>query len=385
MPDGVSTRIADIDTQVRVSLSTHSRLFLAAKPGARSLPRADSSSAETEGAGKPCRKKPSSALPRAADADVPRGGAPAEDKPLDELRTLDTRALPERAVREIHNSVKSMESILESAVFGIDFYTMDTAEYINGQNTNLSKYVLAAREYCPTISVGDPQKTLKIVCSICKNDRFDITGLTHICRDCGNQKEVYSNTHAAKDPRVNTTLRYTYKRRSHFRDCVNQYQGKQNTTIPSEIIGALKRYADMYGIASDGDYSGVSREHILMFLKDSDNTKYYEDVTLIYRLLTGNPVDDIAYLEDAILRDFDILSDLYDKKFKHPLEGGAAGMSRKSFINKHYILFQLLRRHGHPCKCDDFNILKTVDRKSLHEDILSKLFDELGWNFTSLF
>jgi hypothetical protein len=318
---------------------------------------------------------------------------------LDDLKILDVEALPTRAALEIKNSMKTIQKVFESVNFTLDFYTMDTAEYINGNNTNVSKYLLAAREYCPVVNIEEPAKSVRIVCSICKNERFDINGTTYICRDCGNQREVCSSSHTSKDPvRVNTTLRYTYKRRSHFRDCVNQYQGKQNTTIPPDLLETLKRYADMYNLNTDGNYSAVTKEHILMFLKDSDNTKYYEDVNLVYRLLTGNPVDDISYLEDAILRDFDILSDLYDKKFKpfvKEAHGGTpayddrntfdANISRKSFINKHYILFQLLRRHGHPCKSDDFNILKTVDRKSLHEDILSKLFDELGWNFTSLF
>ena len=57
----------------------------------------------------------------------------------------------------------------------------------------------------------------------------------------------------------------------------------------------------------------------------------------------------------------------------------------KNFINTQYVLFQLLRRHKYPCKRADFNILKTIDRKSFHDDVCKSLFEQLGWNFTALF
>ena len=58
-------------------------------------------------------------------------------------------------------------------------------------------------------------------------------------------------------------------------------------------------------------------------------------------------------------------------------------IDRKSFINVQYVLFQLLRRHKYPCKREDFNILKTLDRKAFHDDIMKELFEELNWNFFS--
>ena len=62
-----------------------------------------------------------------------------------------------------------------------------------------------------------------------------------------------------------------------------------------------------------------------------------------------------------------------------------AKFDRKNFINTQYVLFQLLRRHKYMCKKQDFNILKTIDRKSFHDDICKELFEELGWNFTAIF
>jgi hypothetical protein len=114
-----------------------------------------------------------------------------------------------------------------------------------------------------------------------------------------------------------------------------------------------------------------------MFLKELEYTKHYENANLIHYNITGNKPDDIGYLEDSLLNDFDILTELYDKKFKH--------LDRKNFINTQYVLFQLLLRHKHPCNKDDFNILKTVDRKTFHDEICKSLFEELGWNFSPFY
>ena len=78
--------------------------------------------------------------------------------------------------------------------------------------------------------------------------------------------------------------------------------------------------------------------------------------------------------------DFDILTNLYDKNFKNK-----PGFERKNFINTQYVLYQLLLKYKHVCKKEDFTILKTVDRKSFHDDITKTLFEELGWNMSPLF
>lgn len=296
------------------------------------------------------------------------------------IDSIDTSVLPPRVQREVQETVEQAREQVQAG-FSIEFYTMDTAGYVSGDNKNVAQYIRTAREYCPGVELGEPARAPRVVCSVCRGDKFDISNVTYICRGCGNQRDIYCSASGAKDSsRANTMLRYTYKRRIHFRDCVNQYQGKQNTTIPPALLDALRAWAQMYSLSDGNSYAALTKEQIMVFLKDTDNAKYYEDVNLIYRTVTGNSVDDIAYLEDAIMNDFDVISDLYDKKFKHQNR-----LHRKSFINKHYILFQLLRRHGHACNISDFNVLKTVDRKSLHEEILSELFDELGWNFTSLF
>jgi hypothetical protein len=174
-----------------------------------------------------------------------------------------------------------------------------------------------------------------------------------------------------------------YDRKIHFRDCINQYQGKQNSTINQKVYDDLEKQFELHHLLV-GDkstpknirFSNIKKEHISIFLKELEYTKHYENINLIHYNITGNKPDDIGYLEDKLLEDFDILTELYDKKFKH--------IDRKNFINTQYVLYQLLLRHKHPCNKNDFSILKTIDRKTFHDDIMKDLFIDLGWNFQEI-
>ena len=73
-------------------------------------------------------------------------------------------------------------------------------------------------------------------------------------------------------------------------------------------------------------------------------------------------------------------TNLYDIKFRKNKK-----FTRKNFINTQYVLYQLLRKYNFPCKSSDFNILKTVERKTFHDDICRQLFNELKWNFKAIF
>ena len=92
--------------------------------------------------------------------------------------------------------------------------------------------------------------------------------------------------------------------------------------------------------------------------------------------MTEQDIPDISHLENNLLLDFDLLVDMYDKMFKN---------DRKNFINNQYVLYQLLRKYKYQCRKEDFNFLKTNDRKLYHDSVCQKLFEKLGWNFQPVF
>ena len=233
----------------------------------------------------------------------------------------------------------------------------------------------------------EKSKPQKVSCPNCFNKKeFDIIDVnTYICTKCYARQTVMKHNSSYTDiDRVNISCKYTYDRKVHFRDCINQYQGKQNSTIHQKIYDDLEIQFERHHLLHGGKetnkeikFKDVTKNHVLIFLKELGYSKHYENVHLIHYNFTGIKPDDISYLEEQLLDDFDVLTDLYDKKFKH--------INRKNFINTQYVLFQLLRRHRHPCKKEEFIILKTIDRKFFHDEICKELFEELGWNHSPFY
>jgi hypothetical protein len=256
----------------------------------------------------------------------------------------------------------------------------------------VKKFLSIASKYADTKDflknvAKSPAPKVRVSCGNCGEKRnYEIVdNRTFICYECGFQQEHITNTSSFKDvSRVNISSKYTYERRIHFRDCINQYQGKQNSTVSEKVYKDLLEQIRIHDLTDgeenspkDKKFARVTKDHILLFLKITGHTKHYEDANLIFHNITCKKLDDISHLEPKLMDDFDKLSTLYDKKYKQDKD---KKISRKSFINTQYVLYQLLRRHKHPCKKEEFNILKTLDRKSWHDDVCKELFEELGWN-----
>ena len=155
-----------------------------------------------------------------------------------------------------------------------------------------------------------------------------------------------------------TRCRYNYSRIDHFKKCMDCYQGTQLSTVPDEVYEALQD-------------TEVTRENILRCLKKLKLTKHYKDVHMIYFDLSGTKIDDIDYLEDRLIRDFINFVRVYD----------ALKVDRKNFLSFQYVLYQLLRRRGHPCDEKNFNLPMTERSRRLHDEICLKVFNELGWEY----
>jgi hypothetical protein len=335
---------------------------------------------------------------------------------LDELeKTLNNISKNNRHFNEIQKNISELQETISKIEDKIElnFYIMETAELINSykiilstpikisfvkiNNNNsdntkkreiINKYVELAQKYTNIpLKLNKKDSKPRKECDLCNNKKdFILEDNIFICCECGNHLDIIQYTTSYKDvDRVNISAKYTYDRKVHFRDCINQYQGKQNCTIESKVYEQLENIFDRHHLLI-GDkktrkeirFSKITREHVLMFLKELGFSKHYENVILIHYTLTGKKPDDISHLEDKLLADFDLLVETYDKLFKNKV-------SRVNFISTQYVLYQLLLKHKHPCKKEDFVILKTMDRKSFHDNIASELFATLNWSFTPLY
>jgi hypothetical protein len=183
--------------------------------------------------------------------------------------------------------------------------------------------------------------------------------------------------------------RYKYERRSHFRDTMNQFQGRQQKTFPPLLYRRLEEEFEAHhlcrplppGSAAWSEcqrrhyrYANVTKAHILTFLAECKYSKYYEDVNLLHSYYTGTPCPDISTYESLLMEDFDKVVAVYERM----------NIDRDNFLNSNSTLYQLLRRRGYPCKVSDFSILKTKDRIITHETIMADIFRLLNWKFYPL-
>jgi hypothetical protein len=140
--------------------------------------------------------------------------------------------------------------------------------------------------------------------------------------------------------RININQKYKYEKKCHFRDTLNQYQGKQNKFIPPKLFDDLNDILEKHGLLNISEdknikYSKVTKEHIRLFLNEIEYSKFYEDLQLIYSKLTGKPCPDINRIEKQLYEDFDKLVEAFLS---------LPNMDRKNFLNSHYVLRQLLLR-----------------------------------------
>jgi len=348
------------------------------------------------------------------------------DKQIEDIRDiLKDNALSIHIIKDLNDKIEMLLKNKQECIdfqTNLNFYVMDVTPLLESykqmliapkkisfmtkkQNDNqdvrtvvkkyleiLKIYNIDYAELEDIVSSNNKSPVKKKECKKCKSTQefiYNEYANVEICESCGSQEEKAYKSSCYKDiSRVNISNKYTYERRVHFKDCINQYQGKQNASIDDKVYKDLETQLELHGIVQTQQqcesmskrFSSVTKEHILLFLKETGHSKHYEDVVLIYHKLTGKKVDDISHIEDALMEDFDKISNVYDQKFKF-----TGKIERKSFINTQYVLFQLLRKHRYPCKRNDFNMLKTLDRKSFHDDIVKEIFEHLNFNFTPIF
>jgi hypothetical protein len=333
---------------------------------------------------------------------------------IDDIKKLlEDEQLDDNIINRLNQSIKEYEKLINNieTAQNYNFYTTETISIVesykkllktpvkmnflgNVPENNIEKrklidqFLSIAKKYINIDIVQKDVHKKTIVCENCNSKKTTTDGIFFICCECGYEKEIYINTLSFKDiARTNILQKYTYERRSHFRDCINQFQGKQNCKIDKKVYEDLEDQFEKHHLLI-GDkstpreirFAKIKKEHIMLFLKELEYDKQYENANYIYSNITGVKCPDITHIEDQLMSDFDILLNLYIKKFKYEKK-----IDRKSFMNIHYVFFQLLNKNKYPCRKDEFNILKTIDRKAFHDDVFKELFEELGWNHKPFF
>lgn len=225
-------------------------------------------------------------------------------------------------------------------------------------------------------------------CGNANPEEFETTENERVCLVCFAQRRDQETGITHRDyERANVVNKFAYSRVLHFNECIRQFQGKNACKIDPVVFERLDQKFHSHRLLIDSPnktirYSKITKDHILLFLRQLNYPNHYENAAFIYYTLTGKRVDDIEYLEVALLEDFRELSALYDQVHG---KDKTKELKRKNFLSSQFILFQLLKNRGHDCRLEDFGVLKTVEKRRFHDDVCGNLFQILGWKFTPTF
>jgi hypothetical protein len=166
----------------------------------------------------------------------------------------------------------------------------------------------------------------------------------------------YAKTPADRE-RTSYVAQYTYKKINHFKDWLSQFQAKENTVIPEEVLDQVRLALRQKGIK---DLSKITPRRILRVLKEIPLPKMYEHKNLICNKISGNPPPFLSGEQERKLRDM-------FEELQAPFERHRP-RNRKNFLSYSYTLHKLLQLLGLPRRIfGQFKILAGPQLVAIHD------------------
>jgi hypothetical protein len=160
---------------------------------------------------------------------------------------------------------------------------------------------------------------------------------------------------------------YAYKRINHFREILSQFQAKESTDIPKEIIEQISNQVKKERI----QLSQLTNKKMKEILKKLKYNKYYEHIPFIKDKLGIKPPVMSPKLEDTLCNLFMDIQIPYAKYCPN---------SRVNFLNYYYTLYKLCELLGENQYLEFYPMLK--DQKKVEQDeIWKKICNDLNWDY----
>ena len=237
-------------------------------------------------------------------------------------------------------------------------------------------FVCIAQEYINI--AGFFQKRKKVECEKCRIE-MECTENAYICPVCGKEVEILDDTPSFKDiSRVNTTSRYIYVRDGHFIKAWREFQGIHPVTKAALKNGERCLLEEMQ--KHHLTEKTVTKDHLYTFLTEQGLGDNYENIHLLYSMITGIPCADFSeyYHETMYL--------FYQQERAYEL---VKDVSRDNSLIVNYKLLKVIQRlcyvHNlpHNYKKHDFFCLKTDNKRCEHDDVMEKAWNVLQWPWIS--
>jgi hypothetical protein len=234
-------------------------------------------------------------------------------------------------------------NIVKKYLSNIDDSFIDVNHFVN--NSDICKFCYKG-ELIPLDDEGI------LICNVCfKNVPYLIE----------NEKPSY------KEPPKEVCF-YAYKRINHFKEIIAQFQGKETTQIPPEVIENIKHQIKKERIK----ISQITNIKTKEILKKLGYNKYYEHIPFIKDKLGIKPPVMSPELEDKLFNLFMELQAPYSKFCPD---------DRVNFLNYYYTAYKLCELLKENQYLEHFPMLKDREKRIEQDNIWKKICEELDWEF----
>jgi len=192
-----------------------------------------------------------------------------------------------------------------------------------------------------------------------------------VCKECGFSEYYPTEEVGFKEEQdMEKNIIYSYKRENHFNEWVSQFQAKESTNVPEEVISLLRNEFKKQKIR---ELSEITHEKVKTLLKKLDKSKYYEHVPYITTMLNGiQPPTMLQPLEDKLRLMFHQIQKPFEK---HKPE------KRKNFLSYSYVLYKFCELLGEDSYLPCFPLLKSKEKLYAQDEIWKKICTELQWEY----
>jgi len=190
-----------------------------------------------------------------------------------------------------------------------------------------------------------------------------------ICNNCAinipylieNEKPSY------KEPPKEVCF-YAYKKINHFKEILAQFQGKETTQIPDDVVEQIQMQIKKERINLEQLTHYKTKE----ILKKLGFNKYYEHIAFIKNKLGIKPPIFSPELEDTLCNLFMEIQAPYAKTCPD---------YRVNFLNYYYVLYKFCELLGEDQYLHDIPMLKDREKLIEQDETWKKMCVELDWEF----
>jgi len=161
---------------------------------------------------------------------------------------------------------------------------------------------------------------------------------------------------------------YAYKKINHFKEILAQFQGKETTQIPDDVINQIHQQIKKERIGIEHLAHHKTKE----ILKKLGFNKYYEHIAFIKNKLGIKPPVFSPELEDTLCNLFMEIQAPYAKTCPD---------YRVNFLNYYYVLFKFCELLEESQFLQDIPLLKDREKLIEQDETWKKMCVELNWEF----